>query len=56
METTIMGSIGYRIWGIWGSCYKILKSYSIYLRGSIGFGGFELWVKVYRVWGLMLRV
>ena len=23
METTIMGYIGYRIWGIWGSCYKI---------------------------------
>ena len=23
METTIMGYIGYRIWGIMGSCYKM---------------------------------
>ena len=26
METTIMGYIGYRIWGIWGSYYHIPKT------------------------------
>ena len=32
METTIMGDIGYRIWGIWGSYFTYPKPYSIYLR------------------------
>ena len=39
METTIIGYIGYRICGIWGSRYNIPKAHSIYLRGTIEFWG-----------------
>ena len=34
METTTMGYIGYRIWGIWGSYYIISKAISYLLKGD----------------------
>ena len=34
METTIMGYIGYRIWGIWGSYYNIPKAIFYVLKGD----------------------
>ena len=34
METTIMGYIGYRIWGIWGSYYNISKAIFYLLTGD----------------------
>ena len=34
METTIMGYIGYRIWGIWGSYYKIPKAIFCLLKAD----------------------
>ena len=34
METTIMGFIGYRIWGIWGSWYNRPKAIFYLLKGD----------------------
>ena len=34
METTIMGYIGYKIWGIWGSSYKMPKAIFDLLTGN----------------------
>ena len=34
MEATIMGSIGYRIWGIWGSYCNIPKAIVCLLKGD----------------------
>ena len=38
METTIMGYIGYRIWGIWGSHHNIPKAIFYLLRGGYNMG------------------
>ena len=35
METTIMGYLGYRIWGIWGSSKNIPKAIFYLLKGTI---------------------
>ena len=34
MESTIMGYIRYRIWGIWGSYYHIPKAIFYLLQGD----------------------
>ena len=34
MEVTILGYIGYRIWGIWGSHYSIPKPILYQLKGD----------------------
>ena len=34
METIIMGYIGFRIWGIWGSYYNIRKATFYLLKGD----------------------
>ena len=34
METTIMGSTGYRIWAIWGSYYNLPKAIFYLLEGD----------------------
>ena len=34
METIIMGDIGYRIWGIWGSYYTMPKTIFYLLKGT----------------------
>ena len=36
METSIMGYMGYRIWGVWGSCYNIPRAIFYLLKGTIG--------------------
>ena len=37
-ETTIMGYIGHRIWGIWGSYYTIPKAIFYLLKGDLYHG------------------
>ena len=35
METTIMGNMGYRVWGIWGSSSDIPRAIFYLLKGGV---------------------